>query len=377
MIFDSEWREVRKAKSQGKLDGRVGFPPVDWENGPSPFLNQLHNMYLGKIHGLKLSATSLVGQSEEVFHNAKVKSKDAGYQRMQLEKEREALEAEYLVARERLAGIEADAIGSRSPRHREIPTWLYVMTLTGLVLGEFLVTIPAVRVALGDSLVFGIDSVPYVSFSIAILSISCAHLIGLVMKGQVDRDRPQPRVIAIGVMFLGGALALTVFMLSVLRSEKVHLSAQMIFSGSQSLFGTLLFFVLQMSFVGVAIGLAYFNHSEPQKLVQSNKRRLERLNKQISRVSARENSVPKGLLTSAKREVQWSALENEYQSIVARYGYLSNVYINANLLAQPSSRKSAGSGLIPEPLPLDQISLLENLILREHVRDEFELRDPQ
>lgn len=375
MLFDSDWREVRRAKSQGKADGRVGFPPVDWENGPAPFLNQLHNIYLGKIHDLKLNATSLVGQSEEVFHNAKVKSVDAGKLRVQLEKEREALENEYMIACERLAGIEADAIGSRSPRHREIPTWLYVLTLIGLVIGEFLVTVPAVQEALGDSSVLGVDSVPFVSISIAILSISCAHLIGLAMKGQVSRDRPQPRIIATGVMILGGALMVTVFMLSVLRSGKVDLSERMLFSNFQSAFGTILFFTLQMCFIGVAIGLAYFNHSEPQSLVHATKRKLDKLNKRISHVSAKETAVPKGLLTAAKREVQWSALENEYKSIIARYGFLANVYINANLLAQPNSRKSAGLGLVPEELPNDQLSLLEELILREHVRDEFEVRD--
>lgn len=375
MFFDSDWREVRRAKSQGKVDGRVGFPPVDWSNGPAPFLNQLHYIYLGRLHNLKLQATSMVGQSEEVFHNAKVKSKNAGQQRVQLEKEREALGTEYQVARERLAGIEADAIGSRAPRHREIPTFLYVATLIGLVIGEFLVTVPAVEEALGDSQVLGIDSVPFVSISIAILSISCAHLIGLAIKGQVDRDRPQPRIIATGVMTLGGALTLTVFMLSVLRSGKVDLTDRMLFSSFQGAFGTLLFFVLQMCFIGVAIGLAYFNHSEPQKLVQNTKSRLDKVNKKIARVSAKENLVPKGLLTSAKREVQWSALENEYMSILARYGFLSNVYINANLLAQPNSRKETGLGLIPKELPSDQLSLLESLILTEHVRDEFEMRE--
>jgi hypothetical protein len=354
MIFGKKWREEKQAERAGRRDGRMARPPVDWTGGPTHYLMQLHSRYEGLVFDLRLKVTALAGQS---LHADDVKNFDL----RRLEDELSRIEAEQMLVQSQMDVAQAEkigaadsSVGARAGRHREIPTPLYIVAVIALMVGEFLVTVPAARRVLGDSRVLipilgKVEPVFWVALSISVLSVILAHLFGLTLKARIGRDRPQPAGIALGFAALAVIMLITLLFLSALRSAGVSSSNSLLLP--QSAFGTLLFFALQLTFIGAATGLAFYNHSEIDSRISLLRRQLKKLQKMHEKLRSQIAKQNQSKYTPRKIEIQLQAMTQEYQLLSSRYNFLANLYINSNLLMQPQTRTSPGPGLTPQPLP--------------------------
>jgi uncharacterized membrane protein YidH (DUF202 family) len=203
-----------------------------------------------------------------------------------------------------------------------------------LAIGEYLVTLPAVAKILNDEGLKGW----LITASFSFLSIICAHIIGLTLKMQADRVNPQPRWQIWGMAILALFVTIVILLLSAIRSDSVQ-SVPFSFGLSMTAFGTLLFFVVQMSFVLSAMALSYFNHAEVE--VQLDKSKM---------IPGRTEMTPE------KRRIQREALQSAMWQFEAEYRELCAEYRGANLLAQAEAMAATGHGLIERPLQLPALN---------------------
>lgn len=375
MFLSKDWFEEREAKSAGRADGRDSHPPLEWTDGPVPFLAQLHAKYNSYVSDMSLELLHLQGKSSEDVHDFAVQKRRAINELRQTRKEISLVEKQLDHALQEKAGSDSNSRGARAPREREIPTWLYVLALVGLVIGEFLVTIPAAAVALGDSRVNipllpdPIDPVFWVTLSIAILSITAAHIFGLTIKGQVDRDRPHSKGVFVGVIALGISLVVTVLFLSAMRAQNVSTENTLLLGNDA--FGTILFFMLQLTFIGVATWLAFFNHSELDTRIKRIKKRLSELNDDEASLLDESWDVPEGVLTPEKRFIRARILNDEYNTLRNRYMTVAEIYVRFNLRYQPDQRTSRGPGLTPMPLEEIDFAGISSELMRRRPTDEI------
>jgi hypothetical protein len=232
-----------------------------------------------------------------------------------------------------------------------------------LVVGEFLVTIPAARLVLGDDPVkffsLEIDPILPVSLSIAVLSVVSAHLFGLTLKSRTYHPRPQPPGTIFGFGIFAALLIVTVLFLSAIRSDNVR-SENTLLLGDSS-FGTILFFVLQLSFIAAATGLAFYNHSEIDAQIGSLKKEMKRAEQQIKALYKRKSKISSQLVTTNRLAVQMANLNQKILRLASRYEYLANIYVNTNMMSQPKVRVSAGKGLEVPPIPAELLEPIWNV----------------
>lgn len=345
MYLDKTWREDRKAKKIGVRDGRAGIPTADWTGGPVPYLNELHSRYSITLQDLHLSATSMIGQSVNIDQKFEAKTQELKTDLNRLQKEASALVLQLDHAIDERDGLSIEAPEGRIARRRGIPTPLYIICLIALVIGEYLVTVPAIMNVFGDDPL----TAQIVSGSIATLSVVLAHLFGLSLKERLDRDTPQPPAILWGFGALAVVFLIALLFLSAMRADLVE--SNVTFGLSNQTFGTIMFFVLQLTFVGAATGLAFYNHSELDSRIKSLSRRLKKINKQITRVRKAMAVSPANRMNKQKVAVQRNALVQEYQAVHARYYVLAAIYVRFNILNQRNKVDSLAVGLTPEALP--------------------------
>jgi hypothetical protein len=373
MFLSKDWFEEREAKVAGRADGRDSHPPVDWTDGPVPFISQLHSRYNSSVSDMSIELLHMQGKSSEDVHDFAIQKRRAINELRQARNEISLVEKELDHALKEKAGSDSNSRSARAPREREIPTWLYALALVGLVIGEFLVTIPAARLALGDKPVatpFGeVEPIFWVTLSIAILSITAAHIFGLTIKGQLDRDRPHSKGVSIGVIALAISLVVTVLFLSAMRAQNVA-TENTLFLGNDG-FGTILFFMLQLTFIGVATWLAFFNHSELDTRINRIKKRLSDLNDNESDLLDETWDMPEGVLTPEKRLIRSRILKEEYTTLKNRYMTVAEIYVRHNLRYQPDQRTTRGPGLSPAPLDLIDFEGIERDLVRRRPTDEL------
>jgi hypothetical protein len=139
-------------------------------------------------------------------------------------------------------------------------------------------------------------------------------------------------------------------MLSSLRSGSVSGVPVKLGIGSDEVFGTILFFFIQITFILCAIALSYYNHSEIESDISRTKRKIKTLTNKIRRLT-RSRLIPgRGNLTPEKREVQVKAIITHMRLLEAEYRELCAIYRGANLLAQKVSFATPGPGLTEPPL---------------------------
>ena len=374
MLFSKDWFEEREARAAGRADGRDSHPPMDWTDGPVPFLSQLHAKYNSFVSDMSLELLHMQGKSSEDVHDFAIQKRRAINELRQTRNEISLVEKELDHALREKAGADSSSRGARAPREREIPTWLYILALIGLVIGEFLVTIPAATIVLGDSdvdipLLGPISPIFWVTLSISILSITAAHIFGLTIKGQVDRDRPHSRGVFFGVVALAVTLVLTILFLSAMRATKVHSDNTLLLGDSA--FGTALFFLLQLTFIGAATWLAFFNHSELDSRIRRIKKRLADLNGTEADLLDESWDMPEGVLTPEKRLIRSRILNDEYTTLKNRYMTVAEIYARHNLRYQPDQRTTRGPGLTPAPLDMIDFAGIERDLVRRRPTDEL------
>jgi hypothetical protein len=240
----------------------------------------------------------------------------------------------------------------KAARHRHVPIVLYAVALSFLAIGEYFITLPAVETLLNDE---GWKAW-IITGSFSALTILGAHIIGLTFKIEIDRDQPQPGAQKWGALVIGLGLAFVVLFLSAIRSKSVN-SVPVTFGMSVRVFGTVLFFIIQATFILCAIALSYFNHSEIESDISRSQRKIKKLTKKIRSLTRSRLTPSRGNLTTEKREVQVKAIITHMRLLEAEYRELCAIYRGANLLAQKVSFAAPGPGLTEQPLtiPSDRI----------------------
>ena len=351
--FSEISRAKRRARRKGRLHGRQGMPPLDWNGGPVSYLESLRFSYQNQVNTLELRLRVVEGQSITATEEDLADKESQSYQIAQLEQERSMYET-------RLSQVLAEKMGDhnenptgRAARLRHIPVVIYILALIALAVGEYFVTLPATKLILGD--------VSYIAWlltgSFAALSIVAAHLIGLTFKIDIDRDKPQPATQRWGAIVIFIFINLVVVLLSAVRSGTVE-SVPVRFGMSDKVFGTVLFFMIQMSFILCAIALSYYFHSDLESEIRSTKRKIKRLTSRIRNLMKARNTPGGGNLTPEKKLVQIRAITTDMQVLDSEYHELCSIYRGANLLAQKVAFTSPGPGLteLPLELPIDRIS---------------------
>lgn len=339
-------RAKRLARRRGRSHGRQGLPNHEWSGGPVPYLETLHSSYSQQIEQLDQKLRIVEGQSITSEEEDVADKQSQEYQILQSEQERSLYETQLTKLLHEKTGAANENPTGKAARNRHIPLWVYLSALFALVIGEFFVTLPAVELLLNDDL----WKAYIITASLAILSIIAAHIIGLTFKIAIDRDRPQPSAQRWGAGILGGFVILVVLMLSSLRSGSVSGVPVKLGLASDRVFGTVLFFLIQMTFIICAVALSYYNHSENESDISRTKRKIKQLTKKI-RSLTRSRLIPgRGNLTPEKKVVQEKAIVTHMRLLEGEYRELCSIYRGSNLLAQKVSFNNPGAGLTEEPL---------------------------
>ena len=348
--FHSLSRAKREARRRGRSHGRQGLPNYEWTGGPVPYLESLHSSYGQKIEVLDQSLRISEGQSITSQEEDAADKQSQEYQITQSEQERSMYENQLSNLLQVKTGELNENPTGKATRHRHIPIWVYISALAALVIGEFFVTLPAVELLLGDEQWKAF----IITASLAILSIVAAHIIGLTFKIAIDRDRPQPSAQIWAAATVGLFMAVLVLMLSSLRSGSVSGVPVKLGIGSDEVFGTVLFFFIQITFILCAIALSYYNHSEIESDISRSKRKIKTLTKRIRGLSRSRLLPGRGNLTPEKRVVQVKAIITHMRLLEAEYRELCAIYRGSNLLAQKVSFAAPGPGLTEPPLNIPE-----------------------
>jgi hypothetical protein len=347
-------RAKRRSRRRGKSHGRQGLPNSDWNGGPVPYLESLHAEYSQKIENLDQKLRIIEGQSITSTEEDTADKRAIDYRITQNETERSLYEAQLEKLLSGREGEQNQNPSGKAARHRHIPATLYVIALISLAVGEYFVTLPAVELLLGDA-----DWKAWIiTLSFAALSILGAHIIGLTAKLEIDRDNPQPVLQKWGILVILGFLTLVILLLSALRSGTVSGVPFKFGIENDLVFGTILFFFIQMTFIVCAIALSYFNHSEYESNISRTKRRIKRLTNEIRNLT-RSRMIPnRGNLTPEKRVVQVKAIVTNMRLLEAEYRELCAVYRGSNLLAQKVSFTTPGTGLTESSLKVPESRII-------------------
>ncbi len=340
-------RAKRVARRRGRSHGRQGLPSHEWSGGPVPYLETLHSNYGQQIEQLDQKLRIVEGQSITSQEEDIANKQSQEYQIVQCEQERSMYEQHLnKLLEEKIGEVNENPTG-KAARSRHVPIWLYCIALTALAIGEYFVTLPAVETLLNDE---GFKAW-IITGSFSALSILAAHIIGLTFKVEIDRDRPQPGSQKWGAIIIGLGLMLVILFLSAVRSKGVN-SVPVKFGMSDKVFGTVLFFLIQMTFILCAIALSYYNHSEIETDISRAKRKIKQLTKKI-RTLTRSRLIPdRGNLTPEKRIVQEKAIITHMRLLEAEYRELCSIYRGANLLAQKVTFSHPGAGLTERALEI-------------------------
>lgn len=346
-------RAKRRARRRGRAHGRQGLPNLQWTGGPVPYLESLHAEYGQHIGVLEQSLRVVEGQSITSQEEDLADKQSQEYQIVQSEQERSMYESHLSNLLTEKTGEAQENPTGKAARHRHVPIVIYTIALLFLAIGEYFITLPAVETLLNDE---GWKAW-IITGSFSALTILGAHIIGLTFKIEIDKDQLQPAAQKWGALVIGLGLTFVILFLSAIRSKSVN-SVPVTFGMSVRVFGTMLFFFIQATFILCAIALSYFNHSEIESDISRSKRKIEKLTRKIRSLTRSRLTPSRGNLTPEKREVQLKAIITHMRLLEAEYRELCAIYRGANLLAQKVSFAAPGPGLTGQPLtiPSDRIA---------------------
>ena len=347
-FFSSHGRALRRARRKGKFHGKSNHPHETWGTTPVPYLDKLHAASSKKIQELQSQLRIYQGQSVTLTDEDRANKSAQAYEITQLEAERSNYEDLIKKFLEEKHGLVNENPIGKAARTRVVSVQLYWAAISMLAVGEFLVTKPAVEKILNDAGVKGF----LITASFSFLSIICAHIIGLTLKMQADRVNPQPRWQIWGISVLALFVTIVILLLSAVRSDSVQ-AVPFSFGLSVTAFGTLLFFVVQMTFVLSASALSYFNHAEVEVQLDRARRGVKRATKKIKRLTKSRMIPGRGEMTPEKLRIQKESLVAAMWQLEAEYRELCAEYRGANLLAQAEAVPAEGHGLIERNLQID------------------------
>ena len=335
----STWRENRKARKDGYRDGKAGIPVPSWNNGPVPALQAIYAKHSAEFQAEREAATKQIARSVQDDMEFIAKTQEWETNRDRLQAEASSIKERLLRITDLLEGSDRESLEAKIARKRAIPTWLYVGCLLALMVGEYFVTYPALVIVFNDSPA----TAKIVTVSISALSVTLAHMFGISFKERLDRSTPQPPAILWGFGAVGVVFLVAVLFLSALRASQVVSTVTL--GLSNAAFGTVMFFVLQTTFICAAIGLAFYNHSELESKNLKLLRKLSRVNRKIESIRRKMAKAEVTALSMGEEKVKQlnQALKDRCASIGSRYAEVCAIYVQANIL----NRKDHVENMVP------------------------------
>ena len=345
---------LKEARQRGKRDGKNEVPRQEWGAGSVPYLGQLNKQFIALASSMILKFEQLQEQREsskifslqtEIQDNAKFKIAE-----LELIRAKEELERTQKV----VDGTADEAPLGKFARIRLINNYLYGFFLLVLGSGEFLITAPAFRLLLGDNT----GTANLVAFTVSVLSMAAAHIIGLSLKTKLDRSRPQTKLVSVLLLVVSILLSITVLYLSYIRAAKGVGVANNLAEIPPSLrleFLWGLYSILQFTFIGVGTYLSFLHHSETESALGKAKRvylwRKYQLKRMESRRKKQGASVEEANLDMDKLiEQEKVVLESRLNLLSAQYREVCAVYRDSNIHNRRDELDGAHPALKEDPL---------------------------
>lgn len=326
---------LREARQRGRRDGKNEVPRQEWGTGSVPYLGQLNKQFISIASTQILKFEQLQEQREsskisslqtEIQEDAKLKLAELELVRAQGELDK---------AQKIVDGTSDEAPLGKFARIRLINNYLYIFFLFVLGSGEFLITAPAFRLLLGDKK----GSANIVAFTVSVLSMAAAHVIGISLKTKLDRSRPQTKLVTMILLVVSIFLSLSVIYLSYIRAAKGVGVANNFAEIPKSLRLEFLwgfYAVLQFTFITVGTYLSFLHHSETESTLGKAKwnhlwrkyvvKRMES-KKRKQGASVEESHLNMDKLIEQEKVV----LKSKLDLLVAQYREVCAVYRDANI----------------------------------------------
>jgi hypothetical protein len=345
---------LQEAKRRGRRDGKNEVPRQDWGAGSVPYLGQLNKQFIALASSMILKFEQLQEQREalkvtsaqtEIQEDVKLKLVQEELQSAKNDMER---------AQKIVDGSDDEAPLGRFARIRLINNNLYVFFLLVLGSGEFLITAPALRFLLGEAS----GSANLVAFSVSVLSMAAAHVIGISLKTKLDRSRPQTKLVTVILAIVVSFLAAAVLYLSYIRAAKGFGVSNNLKEIPESLrleFLWGLYTVLQFTFISVGAYLSFLHHSETESALGKAKRiyfiRKQLTNRMESKRRKQGASVEEANLNMDKLiEQEKVVLQSKLNLLGAQYREVCAVYRDSNIHNRRDELDGAHPALKEDPL---------------------------
>lgn len=345
---------LKEARQRGKRDGKNEVPRQDWGAGSVPYLGQLNKQFIALASSMILRFEELQEQRESLKITSAQTDIQEDVKLKLVQEDLEQSKAELEKAQRIVDGSDDEAPLGRFARIRLINNNLYGFFLVVLGSGEFLITAPALRFLLGEAS----GSANLVAFSVSVLSMAAAHVIGVSLKTKLDRSRPQTKLVTIILAVVVGLLAASVLYLSYIRAAKGFGVSNNLKEVPESLrleFLWGLYTVLQFTFIAVGSYLSFMHHSETESALGRAKRthllrkflasRMEKKRRKQG-ASVEEANLAMDKLVEQEKVV----LESKLNLLSAQYREVCAVYRDSNIHNRRDELDGAHPALKEEPL---------------------------
>jgi hypothetical protein len=353
---------LKEARQRGKRDGKNEVPRQNWDAGSVPYLGQLNKQFIALASSMILKFEELQEQREALKISSAQTDIQEDVKLKMVQEDLEQAKAEMEKAQRVVDGTDDEAPLGRFARIRLINNNLYGFFLVVLGSGEFLITAPALRLLLGDRKVES----NLVAFSVSVLSMAAAHVIGVSLKTKLDRSRPQTKIVTVILGVVVGFLTATVFYLSYIRAAKGFGVSNNLTEIPESLrleFLWGLYSILQFTFIAVGSYLSFLHHSETESALGKAKRiylvrkylasRMEKKRRKQG-ASVEEANLAMDKLVEQEKIV----LESKLNLLSAQYREVCAVYRDSNIHNRRDELDGAHPALKEEPL--QGIGVLQN-----------------
>jgi uncharacterized protein YlzI (FlbEa/FlbD family) len=338
---------------KGYRDGKAEKPTDSWTAGSVPFITQAHAIYSAEAER-KISST------RNLLNNRIFETLEAREQINLLETQKVAIQEEISDAAERVKHFKSEIDGykienpmGRFARTRLIPGNIYWFVLSILIVGEILVTAPALIELFGE----GSWQSWVIAVSVGFLPVAGAHLVGTFLKSRLDRQNPQEPWIKKIFISISTVLVFAIIALAVLRAgiTEGELQNFTIISEDQTPGFLIIFFAaLQFGFFSVAVGLGFLHHSPSADSLKDAKKELRKLKKAEKLISEPLNSYKSKLgLTEDEVAAKVKALSNEIEILSKELDIAVANYREANIHARRDDFNGGHPSLTVPPFEIE------------------------
>lgn len=351
--LNKSWEDL--ARDRGLRDGKGEKPAPEWGANSVPFLSELHKKAIKKISEMTRSSrsnlNSLVEQSLD--RNDRVET---------IKNEKILLDSKYAYAAGRVKAFQdtLDGYNDENPigrfaRTKNIADSLYYPALLVLGAGEVFITAPALTNLFNEKYFLNLNFDWLIAFSVGLLTILTAHILGVSLKLKLDRHRPQEAWVIKLLYPLGVFVFVAVIALAFLRAGQVveQLPGDFFIQGDlgKQLFLLAFFIFLQFSFIAVATHLAFLHYSKIEHDLRHAKKELKKIESEIHKANKElAELVSVSYITEENVELASKMLGAELDVVRSAYLAAAAVYADANIHARRDDINAAHPSLIPPTL---------------------------